>query len=624
MESTMSIVLEQLTKRYEGHPVVNGLSLEIPDGEFFVLLGPSGSGKSTALRMVAGLTPVDGGRVLLHGQDVTSAPPQQRGVGFVFQHYALFRHMSVAENVEFALRVRKVASDERRRRREELLELVGLGGLGDRMPAQLSGGQQQRVALARALAHNPQVLLLDEPFGSLDARIRSELRRALRALQTRLGVTTIFVTHDQEEAFELADRLGVMNNGRLLEVGPPAELYRHPQTEFVASFLGTANLLVGRAMANGVQVGPLHFPLGTESGAVGSSNRVQVLFRPEDVALAATSESLGCPALGLGEVEAVTFTGSFERLQLRLPSIEGVRSIAPPVTYGDKALPVIATREQDRVWRQPLRQGDHVWVGVRRIHALVHPGLSFLVLDDGSAASQEALDFAGRIAQLASARLTVLALGEPRALDPQPLRERYGRGLIGFEVRLASEDVPAAVREAAERRPFDLVIWGAEPPLDETQVAAAEGILSTGEHHLLIVPPRCPVPTHALISVAGGEPGKEDVLFGGRLLRHLPARATLLSVLPPGAEAREQARIERFLESGERTLRLLGVPVERLVRSGPIVEEVLRQLRSGGHDLLILGAPLTRRQDQVTLRGAVRSLLGGLSACPVLIVHTPT
>ncbi|MGH2594176.1 MAG: ABC transporter ATP-binding protein, partial [Anaerolineae bacterium] len=207
----MSIVLEQLTKRYESHTVVNHVSLEIADGELFVLLGPSGSGKSTVLRMIAGLTNVDEGRVLLHGRDVTHLPSQQRGVGFVFQHYALFRHMSVAENVEFALRIRKVAAGERRKRRDELLELVGLAGLGGRMPSQLSGGQQQRVALARALAHQPEVLLLDEPFGALDAKIRVELRRALRSIQEELGMTTIFVTHDQEEAFELADRLGVMN-----------------------------------------------------------------------------------------------------------------------------------------------------------------------------------------------------------------------------------------------------------------------------------------------------------------------------------------------------------------------------------------------------------------------------
>src|SRR3712207_1515170 len=260
----MSIVLEQLTKRFERHPVVNNVSLEVANGEFFVLLGPSGSGKSTVLRMIAGLARIDHGRVLLHGRDVTTLPPQQRNIGFVFQHYALFQHMSVADNVEFALRIRKTAARERRRRRDELLDLVGLAGLGSRMPHQLSGGQQQRVALARALAHQPAVLLLDEPFGALDAKIRTELRRTLKHVQRELGMTTIFVTHDQEEAFELADRLGVMNAGRLLEVGMPEELYRRPQSSFVATFLGTANLLVGEATSDGLRLGSLRFPLASQ------------------------------------------------------------------------------------------------------------------------------------------------------------------------------------------------------------------------------------------------------------------------------------------------------------------------------------------------------------------------
>jgi len=241
----MSIVLEELTKRYGGHPVVNGVSLEVAEGELFVLLGSSGSGKSTLLRMIAGLSEVDAGRVLLHGRDVTGLPPAKRGVGFVFQSYALFRGMSVAENVEFALSIRSVSRVDRRRRRDELLEMVGLAGLGGRMPRQLSGGQQQRVALARALAHRPEVLLLDEPFGALDAKVRVDLRRTIREIQRELGITTVFVTHDQEEAFELADRLAVLSFGRLLEAGPPDELYLRPETEFVATFLGTANLMVG-------------------------------------------------------------------------------------------------------------------------------------------------------------------------------------------------------------------------------------------------------------------------------------------------------------------------------------------------------------------------------------------
>ena len=217
----MSIALDQVTKYYGGAPVVNDVSLEIGDGEFFVLLGPSGSGKSTLLRAIAGLTAVDHGRIALHGRDVTHVAARKRGVGLVFQNYALFRHMTVADNIEFALRVRRMGARERRQRRQELLRLVALEGLDDRLPAQLSGGQQQRVAVARALAHKPEVLLLDEPFGALDAKIREELRGTIREVQRELGITTVLVTHDQEEAFALADRIGIMNLGRLLEVGAP-------------------------------------------------------------------------------------------------------------------------------------------------------------------------------------------------------------------------------------------------------------------------------------------------------------------------------------------------------------------------------------------------------------------
>src|SRR5882724_13208650 len=233
----MSIRIEQVTKLYQGIPVVNDVTVEIQTGEFFVLLGPSGSGKSTLLRALAGLTHIDHGRMSLHGRDVTEMPARERGVGLVFQNYALFRHMTVADNIEFALRVRRMKAAERRQRRQELLRLVSLEGMDERLPAQLSGGQQQRVAVARALAHKPEVLLLDEPFGALDAKIREELRRTIRQVQRELGITTVLVTHDQEEAFALADRIGVMNLGRLLEIGQPQELYARPATRFVATFL---------------------------------------------------------------------------------------------------------------------------------------------------------------------------------------------------------------------------------------------------------------------------------------------------------------------------------------------------------------------------------------------------
>src|ERR1700712_4891350 len=249
----MSIRIEQVTKFYQGVPVVNDVTIEIQPGEFFVLLGPSGSGKSTLLRALAGLTHIDHGRLSLHGRDVTELPARERGVGLVFQHYALFRHMTVADNIEFALRVRRMKSADRRKRRQELLRLVALEGMDERLPGQLSGGQQQRVAVARALAHKPEVLLLDETFGALDAKIREELRRTIRQVQRELGISPVVVTHDREDALAMADRIGVMNLGRLLEVGKPDELYARPATRFVATFLGAANLLLALQTRTGIQ-----------------------------------------------------------------------------------------------------------------------------------------------------------------------------------------------------------------------------------------------------------------------------------------------------------------------------------------------------------------------------------
>ena len=317
----MSITLDQVTKRYQSVPVVNDVSLKIEQGEFLVLLGPSGSGKSTLLRAIAGLTEIDHGRVSLHGRDVTGVSARDREVGFVFQHYALFRHMTVAGNIEFALQVRGVRAAERRARRKELLGLVALEGMDDRLPSELSGGQQQRVAVARALAHRPKVLLMDEPFGALDAKIREELRRTIRQIQRELGIATILVTHDQEEAFALADRIGVMNQGRLLECGSPDDLYKHPATRFVATFLGAANLLLGYRTPAGVRFAP---PVRNDV----PPREVVAVLRPEEVELAAQSEAMRSNFVGYGEVQEVLFAGSTERLRVRMPT-DGPVPVAP-------------------------------------------------------------------------------------------------------------------------------------------------------------------------------------------------------------------------------------------------------------------------------------------------------
>ena len=235
----MSILARNLTKRFGSFEAVADVSFEVPHGQFVAMLGPSGSGKSTILRIIAGLETADVGEVSLTGENATHVPVQARGVGFVFQHYALFRHMSVRQNVAFGLEVRKVPRREIQSRVDELLALVQLTGYQDRYPSQLSGGQRQRVALARALAPRPKVLLLDEPFGALDARVRQELRAWLRRLHDEVHVTSLFVTHDQVEAFEVADQVIVLNRGRVEQMGTPREICDRPSSAFVESFLGS-------------------------------------------------------------------------------------------------------------------------------------------------------------------------------------------------------------------------------------------------------------------------------------------------------------------------------------------------------------------------------------------------
>ncbi|MBD2663645.1 sulfate ABC transporter, ATPase subunit [Richelia sinica FACHB-800] len=239
----MGIVVENVSKRFGSFQAVEQVNLEIKSGSLVALLGPSGSGKSTLLRLIAGLEMPDSGKIYLTGKDATHQSVQERNIGFVFQHYALFKHLTVRQNVAFGLEIRKVAKKKIAGRVEQLLELVQLHGLGDRYPSQLSGGQRQRVALARALAVEPNVLLLDEPFGALDAKVRKDLRAWLRRLHDEVHVTTVFVTHDQEEAMEVADELVVMNQGKVEQIGTPAEIYDRPASAFVMSFIGPVNVL---------------------------------------------------------------------------------------------------------------------------------------------------------------------------------------------------------------------------------------------------------------------------------------------------------------------------------------------------------------------------------------------
>jgi putative spermidine/putrescine transport system ATP-binding protein len=242
-----AVRFENVSRHFGEVKAVDNLNLDILDGEFFTMLGPSGSGKTTCLRMIAGFERPTSGQIWLHGREVSSLPPYEREVNTVFQDYALFPHMTVGENIAYGLMIRKVPGEERKRRVEEMLELVRLSGMAGRKPSQLSGGQRQRVALARALINHPRVLLLDEPLGALDLKLRQQMQLELKAIQERVGITFVYVTHDQEEALTMSDRLAVFNQGKVEQIGSPAEIYEYPRSAFVAGFVGTSNLISGEA-----------------------------------------------------------------------------------------------------------------------------------------------------------------------------------------------------------------------------------------------------------------------------------------------------------------------------------------------------------------------------------------
>ncbi|HUQ00994.1 MAG TPA: sulfate/molybdate ABC transporter ATP-binding protein [Kofleriaceae bacterium] len=278
----MTITVENVSKRFGNFAAVDNVSVEIPSGGLVALLGPSGSGKTTLLRILSGLERPDSGRILHDGKDLLDRPARERDVGLVFQHYALFRHLDVFENIAFALRVRKRPKAEVNQRVEELLRLIQLEGLGRRMPSQLSGGQRQRVALARALAAAPQILLLDEPFGALDAQVRQELRRWLRRLHDEMDVTTVFVTHDQEEAFEVSDQVVIMDHGKIEQVGTPAEVFDHPASDFVLRFLGQVNVLHGTVADGRAKVGELTV---AAPGLLGEERAARIYVRPHELGI---------------------------------------------------------------------------------------------------------------------------------------------------------------------------------------------------------------------------------------------------------------------------------------------------------------------------------------------------
>jgi ABC-type Fe3+/spermidine/putrescine transport system ATPase subunit len=370
-----------LSKRFGKTSVLENISFDVAEGEVLVLLGASGSGKTTILRIMAGLEMPYTGKVILHGKDVTELPARERGVGVIFQSYALFPKMTVEKNIGYGLRIRKRKRKEIRETVNELLKLVQLEEHRKKYPSQLSGGQQQRVAIARTLAYNPEVLLFDEPFGALDTQTRVHLRREIRALLRKVNVPSIFITHDQEEALELGDRIAVLYQGHIEQLGTPFEIYNHPATEYVATFLGAANILEATVKNGGLEVGAAHLTAALDHELFQNGDCVKIVFRPEDVVLS-KSDFVRSDAskISAARIEEISFVGAYERLRLRLDrGVDECRTdedpyyltTETPERQSTKA--IIATRPKPDAAAIKLQIGDRVVVAMTSFTVLPAP-----------------------------------------------------------------------------------------------------------------------------------------------------------------------------------------------------------------------------------------------------------
>ncbi len=629
----MTIELREVLKKFGEQLVINSVSLAVEDGELFVLLGSSGSGKSTILRVIAGLVRPDSGCVLLRGSDVTQFPPQKREVGVVFQNYALFKHMTVAENIEFGLKIRKMPAAQRRHRSDELLELVGLSGLARRYPAQLSGGQSQRVALARALAYEPSVLLLDEPFGALDVKIRGKLRRSLKAIQRELGITTVLVTHDQEEAFELADRIAVVERGRIVEIGTPHQLYHSPQTEFVANFVGGGNVLFGRYNEGRVRLGSTYLPFPGDAPPHDEGAPVRMLFRPEWVIYSSDASQIeqGSLPLGKGTMRDRLFGGATEKLRFELDDLRGSQSIGLSLEYGQRGTLVDGVASSLAPDIPAI--GETRWLSLKRCHVLQPTSLRILTKLEAVPIHAGLMETATHLGGASHGLLSLLSVASTKdeMSSCKDLLEDSKAAVLGArrDIRLTTrvrigDPVVETVLESQEGY-FDLVLLQRSSRNSDTVGSfpgIARHVLVSAHIPVILVSEIGSALKRVLICTAGGEPGKSDVRLAARIARHTGAFSRVFHVRRGDMSANEVARVDRHLSRAQAVLTSFGVESDVLVVEGEPLRELQKQIDGGAWDLVVIGSSSQTLPD-TTAKPSFDAQVVATTSLPVLIVPTP-
>ena len=632
----MAIVLENIVKGFSGHLIVNKLNLTVNDGESFVLLGSSGSGKSTILRIIAGLLYPDEGKVFLNGNDVTNVAIQKRDIGFVFQNYAIFKHMSVLENVEFGLKIRKVKKDERRRQALSMLELVGLSGLGERFPNQLSGGQRQRVALARALVYKPKVLLLDEPFGALDVEIRSNLRKTLLDIQRTLNVTMILVTHDQEEAFELADRIGVIERGNLIEVGTPSELYYTPKKEFIAKFVGGGNVIVGREKDKEIRIGSATLPFPKNAKSYEEGAPVRVLFRPEMVKFSKSdlqSSDKNLFNIGVGELKKFSFQGSMTKLLFELESLTGARPVMPTLSYGQRFANIVCTTVSSEI-QDDLKIGDKFNIFLKSYHVLEPSALKFIYLANNLKKKEGALTVGRELALSSHGTLNLFHVcereneQEDSLLNLKKLKDSISdtNNNYHFDVKVKTGKVLSSFIREVQEGYYDVSLIDASNVNSKISVQKLrnmiKNILILAGVPVLIGNNMSKGISKVLICTRCGEPGKVVLNFGARLSRHLTSKVTLFNVLDNkiNKENLNKSKAISSLEQGKTLFNIYNIKSDIKVTQGDFETETLNEVFTNDYDLTILGAPIDQEKEVMEL---VKKIILTTKSC-VLIVPSFT